>query len=40
MTDDITLGAIQGSDAELKLPYPTRSQHLCVVGVAGVGKII
>ena len=38
MADEITLGAIQGSDEDLKLPYPTRSQHLYVVGVAGAGK--
>lgn len=38
MADEITLGAIQGSDEDLTLPYPTRSQHLYVVGVAGSGK--
>ncbi|MFN8472715.1 MAG: hypothetical protein U0822_11035, partial [Anaerolineae bacterium] len=38
MADEITLGAIQGSGEDLKLPYPTRSQHLYVVGVAGAGK--
>ena len=38
MADEITLGTIQGSDVDLRLSYPTRSQHLYVVGVAGAGK--
>jgi len=38
VADGITLGTIQGSDVDLKLSYPTRNQHLYVVGVAGSGK--